>query len=346
MSKSLAKIQQTIYNDAKVDENYEKNQEDAKMDISYLLFLQDLRNATGGVFDELMNAITKFSVDILPLLPFIVFWCVDKKWGYRFLTTINLGKVINGIIKLTVCAYRPWIRSELIEPAGDSKVAATGYSFPSGHSMCATTMYGTTAVWQWKKRRWIAVLCGIMIALTMFSRNFLGVHTPQDVLVAFLESIIIIFIVGKATDKLSGNDKAIDILTFVGVVFIIAAILYITLKPYPMDYVNGELLVDPKTMTKDCFSALGGFLGLLIGSYVERHFLPYEIPKGAANLALLSCIGFGLAFAWDQWFSKAIVTTLLGRDWGAFVGKGLLFIFAILLWPAVIKKYTSAKSLT
>ena len=123
------------------------------MDIQYLLWLQELRNATGGVFDEFFNALSKFAVDIMPFLPFVVFWCADKKWGYRFITSWGIGEVLNGIIKLTVCAYRPWIRSELIEPAGDSKVAATGYSFPSGHTMVATVTYGTTIAWQKEKRR-------------------------------------------------------------------------------------------------------------------------------------------------------------------------------------------------
>ena len=36
------------------------------MDIQYLLFLQDLRNATGGVFDEVLNGISKVAVDIMP----------------------------------------------------------------------------------------------------------------------------------------------------------------------------------------------------------------------------------------------------------------------------------------
>ena len=183
-------------------------------DIQYLLFLQELRNATGGIFDELFNAISKFAVDILPFLPYVIFWAVDRKWGYRYITTIWIGEVLNGLIKLTVCAYRPWIRSELIEPAGDSKVAATGYSFPSGHTMAGTAMYGTSAVWQWNKRRWLSILCVIMMLLTGFSRNFLGVHTPQDVLVGLCESLIIIFAVGKVMDKVCGNEKMLDILTF------------------------------------------------------------------------------------------------------------------------------------
>ena len=71
---------------------------------------------------------------------------MDKRWGYIFLTNHWFGELVNGVIKLTVCAYRPWIRSDLIEPAGDSKMAATGYSFPSGHTRTATTNYGT--IWE------------------------------------------------------------------------------------------------------------------------------------------------------------------------------------------------------
>ncbi len=66
------------------------------MDIQYLLWLQELRIATGGVFDEFFNALSKFAVDIMPFLPFVVFWCADKKWGYRFITSWGVGELING----------------------------------------------------------------------------------------------------------------------------------------------------------------------------------------------------------------------------------------------------------
>jgi membrane-associated phospholipid phosphatase len=176
------------------------------------------------MFDELFNAISKFAVDIMPFLPFVVFWCADKKWGYRFITTWGIGEVLNGIIKLTVCAYRPWIRSDLIEPAGDSKVAATGYSFPSGHTMVATVTYGTTFAWQKDRRRWLAILCGVMILLTGFSRNFLGVHTPQDVVVGFCESVLLIWAVGAVQKKIGDNEKALDILTLVGAAAVVLAV--------------------------------------------------------------------------------------------------------------------------
>ncbi len=307
-------------------------------DIQYLLWLQELRNATGGIFDEFFNAVSKFAVDIMPYLPFVIFWAVDKKWGYRFITTWGIGELVNGMIKLTVCAYRPWIRSDLIEPAGDSKVAATGYSFPSGHTTVATVTYGTVFVWQKDKRRWLAVICAILLLLTGFSRNFLGVHTPQDVVVGFTASVLIIWLVGLVQKKLQGNDKLTDILTFVGLGVVVLTIIYITVKPYPMDYVDGQLLVDPQKMMNDTFKACGAFTGIMIGSYVERHYLKYEIPVGTAELPMLACVGAAIMFAWKEWFAPATIAAAFGDHWGNFIARLLMMLFAICVWPVVIKK--------
>lgn len=310
------------------------------MDIQYLLFLQNLREATGGVFDEFFNALSKFAVELLPFLPFVVFWCVNKKWGYRFITTACLGDLVNGVIKLTACAYRPWIRSSEIVPAGDSKTAATGYSFPSGHTNTATIQYGTTAVWQWSKRKWLSVTCIILILLTGFSRNFLGVHTPQDVLVGMTEGAVLIALVGLAQKALENKEKAKDILTFVGVAVMIVALIYITFKPYPMDYdAEGKLLVDPQKMMNDCYKACGSFLGFLIGSFVERHFIHFEIPKGSYRLPILACIGFALMFAWKELFAPATIVAGLGGHWGNFTARCLMVLFGLIVWPLVIKKF-------
>ena len=309
------------------------------MDIQYLLWLQDLRIATGGMFDEFFNALSKFAVDILPFLPFVIFWGVDKKWGYRFLTAHCGGELLNGVIKLTVCAYRPWIRSDLIEPAGDSKKAATGYSFPSGHTRTATTVYGMVVAWQKDKRKWLAVLCGILILLTGFSRNFLGVHTPQDVVVAFVESVIVIKLVLWAEKKLEGKEKMIDVLILVGIIAVFASLAYIQLKPYPMDYdANGVLVVDPQSMMNDCFKACGAFLGFLIGSFADRHFIHYTIPTGSKNLPVMVSVGFGLALAWKTLFAAATIVPLFGNHWGNFVARGLMMIFVMCIWPIVIQK--------
>ena len=307
------------------------------IDLQYLLFLQNLRVATGGVFDEFFNALSKVAVDLMPFVPFVIFWCVSKKWGYRAILTYISGEVLNGIIKLTVCAYRPWIRSEQIEPAGDSKTAATGYSFPSGHSVNASIHYGIIQQMQKNKRKWLATLCIILILLTGFSRNFLGVHTPQDVIVGITEGIFLIWIVGLIQKKTEGNAKLHDWMTLGGFAVIIAVLIYITNKPYPMDYIEGKLLVDPQVMMNDMYKACGWLFGFLIGSYVERHYIHYEIPTSHPNLPVLSVAGFMIMFAWKQYFSKPILVAPLGGHWGNFAARAVMALFALIIWPLVIR---------
>lgn len=309
-----------------------------EIDIQYLLFLQGIRTATGGAFDEFFNALSKLAVDVMPFLAFVVFWGVSKKWGYRFLFTHYITDLLNGVIKLTVCAYRPWIRSELIEPAGDSKTAATGYSFPSGHTVSATTSYGSVFAAQKKERKWLAVLCAVLILLTGFSRNFLGVHTPQDVLVGFCLGCLMIWIVGKIQNKISGKEKLQDLLTLAGLIGVAAVLLYVMNKPYPMDYIDGKLLVDPQKMMNDIFKACGAVTGLLIGTFIDRHYIHYEIPAGSANLPILTWTGFAILFAWKTLFAPATVVAALGSHWGHFAARCIMFLFGITIWPLIIRK--------
>lgn len=316
------------------------------MDIQYLLFLQELRIASGGIFDEVFNGISKLAVDVMPFLPFFIFWCVSRKWGYRYLSTLGIGELTNGVIKLTVCAYRPWIRSSLIEPAGDSKVAATGYSFPSGHTMSGTCTYGTTAAWQWNRRKWVAVISAVMIALTGFSRNFLGVHTPQDVIVGFSEAVVIILLVGFVQNKIDGDNKKLDILSVLGIIAVVFALIYIQVKPYPMDYVDGVLLVDPNKMMNDCFKACGAFLGLIVGSFIERHYIHYEIPTGAKNLPILGFVGFIIVYSWKEFFAPATFVAAFGGHWGNLISRFILWFFAVAIWPMVITKLANDENLT
>ena len=307
-------------------------------DIQYLLWLQQLREMTGGVFDEFFNSLSKLAVDIIIYLPYVILWCVSLSWGYRLLSSYWTMEVTNSLIKMTVCAYRPWIRSDLIEPAGDSKVAATGYSFPSGHTAVSTTIYGSVFEHTKNSKKWLATLCIVVLALTAFSRNFLGVHTPQDVVVALIESTLILIFTKIVADKVSGDDKKLDRLTLLGLVFVICSFCYIYFKPYPLDYVEGVLLVDPKVMMKDSFSACGGFLGFLLATYLQRHYIHYSIKENSKSLPLMVAIGIGIMYSWGSLFAPATVILAFGRLWGNFIAKFVSAVFGIALWPYCIMK--------
>ena len=107
------------------------------MDIDYLLFLQDFRNGINDALTPFMEFISLFAVSLLVCFPILMYWMVNKRDGLYMLASYALTMGINSIVKLTVCAYRPWIRDERIRPAGDAITTATGYSFPSGHTVSA-----------------------------------------------------------------------------------------------------------------------------------------------------------------------------------------------------------------
>ena len=89
----------------------------------------------------------------------------------------------------------------------------------------------------------------------------------------------------------------------------------------------------------DCFKACGGMLGLLIGSYIERHFIHFRVPKGAPLLPLLAGIGLGLLFSWKYYFAGATVVALLGGHWGNLLARFMMVFFATAVWPLVIRRF-------
>lgn len=79
-------------------------------------------------------------------------------------------------------------------PALHRIVEANGFSFPSGHSMAAFSLYGVIAFLLWKHissafgRGLLICISTFMIMMIGISRIYLGVHYPSDVLGGFLAS--------------------------------------------------------------------------------------------------------------------------------------------------------------
>ena len=248
------------------------------MDISYLLWLEGIRTSLPGFVETLFVVISAIAASsALIIIPCLLYWCLDKRGGELLLFSFTIGTMVNQLVKNTVCAYRPWIRSEALNPSQGALPEATGYSFPSGHTQTAATVIGAFG---WRYRRkwpWLNVACWAFVVLVAFSRNFLGVHTPQDVLVAILESVAVIFASTRLlewVDESRGNDRTVAI---VAAVFTVVYLLYILLKPYPMTYNEaGELLVSPQAMQVDCFKSGGIFAGAIIGWYLERTYIGFE----------------------------------------------------------------------
>ncbi|UJF35681.1 phosphatase PAP2 family protein [Paenibacillus hexagrammi] len=92
---------------------------------------------------------------------------------------------LNQILKMIFHRERPSLHRLISE---------TGFSFPSGHSMEAFTLYAAIAFLLWRHiptrtgRTVVIVACIGMVLMIGISRIYLGVHYPSDVMGAYLAS--------------------------------------------------------------------------------------------------------------------------------------------------------------
>ena len=133
---------------------------------------------------------------VLPLLAVVVFLFYRRGWR---LSAILLAVSTAGSILLTTIlkAVFERARPELF----DSGYHASFYSFPSGHATVAVGFYGMlTMILAYRLRgvaRWTVVLSGALVVLLIgFSRLYLGVHYPTDVLAGYLSALLWLVCVG------------------------------------------------------------------------------------------------------------------------------------------------------
>ena len=326
-------------------EKYLREEEDSIMDIAYLLWLQDLRNSIDAalgsdILSRFMEELSFFAISWLVFVPVFVYWCVNKKNGLFLLTSMGISWFFNGFVKMTVCAYRPWIRDARIVPAGDAIKTAGGYSFPSGHTMWSSPVYGGLAVITRKRAPWFAGLCVLAVLLTAFSRNYLGVHTPQDVVIGVTLGLCSVWL---ASIVLARPEKE-NMIMIIGLLLCAANLLYIIYKPYPMDYrPDGKLLVDPVAMMNDPFHGIGMLAALIIGRYLEREYVKFEVTGLGLKGIIIAFIGFipyyFLVFNFVKTYTFIMnpLTEMLTKRWAYMVIGFLTMFWAIFVWPCIIK---------
>ncbi len=306
------------------------------MDIEYLLLLQNFREATNNVLSPLMNGASKFAVDVWPILMMcFIYWALDREGGRRILGGFSLALFFNGLLKLIFCVYRPWIRDDRVLPFGDSKVAATGYSFPSGHSTWATSIIGGMGIWLWRNsKRILSAIFWAFVVLVLFSRNYLGVHTPQDVAVGFLSSLVAIWLIYRL-EAWTDADRKRDLYVLVGgIVLGIAAAIFFIYKPYPMDYAaDGTLIVDPTKMINDSFQGIGTLVGYSIGRFIERRGFDFERELDGRARIICAVVALVPLWGWTVLMQSGLVSTWLVpvRNVVMFAG---IYLYAMVIAPA------------
>jgi undecaprenyl-diphosphatase len=137
-------------------------------------------------------------------------WQRRFHWLAAAVSAVFGGMLLNKLLKYAFHRPRPYFNDPIL--------TLTGYSFPSGHTMMATALYGVLAAYfctttvDWRRRWLIVMAAAVLIAFVGFSRMYLGAHYLSDVLAAMAEGLawlsLCVTVVHSFRQSFAGQKKA------------------------------------------------------------------------------------------------------------------------------------------
>ena len=301
-----------------------------------MLILRALESVRSPFFNAVLGALTYLGDETLFMAAAIVlYWCFSKKWGYYLLATGFFGTLINQFAKILCRVPRPWVRESAFSIVESARAAATGYSFPSGHTASIVSVGGCIAR-AWKKT-WLRIVCAALIAVVSFSRMYLGVHYPSDVLFSLVVGVVLVFAVyplfAQSDEKPGPALAVIALLAALSLAFA----LFTELHAFPAD-------TDPENLShavKNAWTLTGCGFGLLVGFPLERRYVNFDgkavwwaqLLKAAVGFALIMAIRAGL---------KPLLSAVFGpRAFCNAIRYFCMVLFAACVWPLTFRRFAT-----
>lgn len=301
--------------------------------MEFLYFLENIRVPW---LNEAMLLITRLGEETAFLVvALILFWCVDKYKGYYILSVGFIGTLANQFMKLLFRIPRPWVLDSNFTILEQAREAASGYSFPSGHTQSAVGTFGSIAYTGKNKLiRFAALAVAILVP---FSRMYIGVHTPMDVIVA--AAIAVVLFVALKPVVLGETKKYMPILLVAMSAMSLGYLLFVEFFPFPAD-IDGHNL---ESGVKNAYTLLGSLAGLLVVYIADEKWLNFsteavwwgQILKVLVGLAFVLVVKSGL---------KTPLNFLFGESVGRAVRYFLIVIVAGIAWPLFFRLLPKSKS--
>ncbi len=296
--------------------------------MNFLNFLVQFRTP---VTEQIAQLITYFGQEVM-IVAFICicFWCIDKEYAYKAGFAFCLSGILVQGLKLVFRIPRPWILDKNFKPVSSAVKGATGYSFPSGHTQGATSVYGSFAL-STKKRALRAVFI-ITFLLVGFSRMMLGVHTPKDVFTAMAISIPCVFVVNVLYKKLLTASKVLDY--SLPALIIIGAIVIFT---YGI-FLKNHNIVEYK-YALDCAQSAGAALGFVVGYFCDKRYNIAVITQNRKK-QIIKCV---LGLALIALLKKGMKAFMYQSLFAALLCNMILILFIIIIYPLLCNKFLKIK---
>lgn len=283
--------------------------------------------------NEFMLTVTHLGEETAFLvIALIVFWCVDKYHGYYLLGVGLFGNLANQFLKILCRVPRPWIKDPNFQPLEAAIPEATGYSFPSGHSQTAVGTFGCIAATQ--KNKIIRAVCIAFMILVPFSRMYVGVHTPADVLVGSGMALVMVF--GMKPLMLGKNKKNIPYVFGALLVLSVVYLVYVEIfAPRSPLAVISEESINLQHAIKNGYTFVGCFAGVLIVWFADQK-LDFktdaiwwaQILKAIGGLVLVLAVKEGM---------RPVLELVMPEMPARAVRYCLIVVVAGILWPLTFK---------
>lgn len=163
-------------------------------------FLQSVQNLDGEILLQIQQHLrTDMLTPFMKIVTFLGnggwFWILcavvllaipkTRKTGYAAVFSLIFGAIVtNLLLKNIVARPRPFAEIEALIPL---IAKPTDFSFPSGHT---TASFAVALVMFRMLPKKIGIPAVVLAALVAFSRLYLGVHYPTDVLVGFVVALV------------------------------------------------------------------------------------------------------------------------------------------------------------
>lgn len=296
-------------------------------------FLYLLENIRVPVLNEIMLLITRLGEETAFLVAaLIVFWCVDKYKGYYVMTVGFIGTMANQFLKLACRVPRPWVLDENFTILEQAKEAAAGYSFPSGHSQSAVGTFGSIAAFT--NKRWMKWICIIICVLVPFSRMYIGVHTPADVLVGAGMACVLVCFLRKP--MLENRDIVMKFLILLMIGLSVGMLLYTEYFQFPEDIDVHNL----ESGTKNAYTMIGCLIGVAFVYVGERKYVNFSTEAVWWAQILKVILGLGVVLLVKEGLRSPLEWIFGGPLVARAIRYFLIVFMAGFLWPMTFRWFS------
>lgn len=166
------------------------------IEIQILDWIQNLRTPVGDVLMPIITSLGNAGIAWILLAVLLLIFPKTRKTGAVLAAALVLDVILcNGIIKIAVARMRPYDRNPAVELLIHKPI---DYSFPSGHT--AASFAAMSALYfAGEKHLWKPVL--VLAIVIAFSRLYLYVHYPTDVIGGAVLGIICGYLAERLVEK-------------------------------------------------------------------------------------------------------------------------------------------------